>query len=92
MLKVVEALKKPVLKIPNNHNHKILEAFNTGADYTFLWTDIFNVAFGIVEGGMAAIPSNTNNYYCGKNTTIARLSLNAMIDDFSEQQEKDGMT
>lgn len=41
---------------------------------------------------MAAIPSNKNNFYCSKNTTAARINLNAMIDDFSQLQEADGMT
>jgi hypothetical protein len=53
------------------------------ADYTFVWVDTFNLMFGIIEGAMGAIPSNTNNYYCSLNLTAGRLNINYMIDYFS---------
>ncbi len=42
------------------------------------WLDIFNIPFGLVEGSMAAIQSNTDNFHCGTNTTAARKNIQSM--------------
>jgi hypothetical protein len=55
----------------------------TEADEEWHWYDIFNVVMGLVEGSMGAIPSNTNSYYCSKNSTEARGNTEAMIEEFS---------
>lgn len=41
---------------------------------------------------MGAVPSNTNNYYCSKNTTLARASLASMMYYLSLNQTTDAMT
>jgi len=46
----------------------------------FKWFDTFNVIMGLLEGAMAAIPSNTNSYYCSLNTTEARGNTKSMIE------------
>jgi hypothetical protein len=43
--------------------------------------DIFNIPLGLIEGGMGAIQSNTDNYYCAKNTTAGRKSLESMVNN-----------
>lgn len=51
---------------------------NPWKSLTFKISDIFNIPLGIVEGGMAAIESNTASLYCSKNSTAARKNIYAM--------------
>ena len=53
---------------------------------TFSFNDVFNIPIGFVLGGMAAIQTNTANYYCSKNTTAAQLYLNTMTIDLKNNQ------
>jgi hypothetical protein len=45
----------------------------------FALIDLFNIPIGFVEGAMAAIQSNTNNYYCSMNSTAARNNMQNMF-------------
>jgi len=64
---------------------------NPWNNLTFSFADLFNIPLGLLEGSMAAIPSNTNNYYCSTNATAARSNIASMDGYFSSLDINDGV-
>ena len=58
----------------------------------FKWTDIFDGPLGLVEGAMAAIQTQTNNYYCSRNVTAARQNLQSMSNYLALNDINDAVT
>jgi len=54
--------------------------------------DIFNIPLGALEGSMAAIPSNINNYFCSLNATSSRKNLQSFTENIIKNQTKDAVT
>ena len=63
----------------------------TDPDLTFRWYDPLNIAMGLLEGSMGAVPSSLYNYQCGKNATLARTYLMDTVTDFSKSEKTDGV-
>ena len=82
----------PSMELETILNRMNLKTSTSPIDTTFYLTDSINVVLGLLEGAMSAIPSNTQNYYCSKNVTLARGYLTTMITDFSLGENDDGMT
>jgi hypothetical protein len=54
--------------------------------------DVFNIPLGALEGTMAAIPSNVNNYFCSLNATSSRKNLQSFTDYMINNKTKDAVT
>lgn len=64
---------------------------NPWKSLTFKISDIFNIPLGVIEGGMAAIESNTASLYCSKNSTASRKNIYEMQSSFATGNIKSGM-
>lgn len=64
----------------------------TETDFSFQFDDIFNIAFGLLEGATSAIPTSTLNFQCGKNVTNARLWTEAAGTSFAAADDKAGVS
>ena len=79
-------------KIKPASEHRVQASTTKKADYSFHFDDIFNLAFGLLEGATSAIPTSTYNYQCGKNVTNARLYSEASGTAFSSGDVTQGVS
>ncbi len=58
----------------------------------FSFQDLYNIPIGFVDGGMQAIQSNVNNYFCSRNSSNARNVLQTMAININNLQITDAVT
>ncbi len=82
----------PSLKKKNNTNipYYGIKPYNP-SKAGFRAVDAFYIISGILEGAMAAIPTNIYNFQCSKNSTAFRQNLINMVTEFSQKDVTDGM-
>lgn len=56
-----------------------------------MWTDYLWFSLGILDGAMGALPQQSYTYYCNKNSSAARASLQNVVLYFSSNQTTKGM-
>ena len=62
--------------------------------FTYKWglIDIFNLPLGVIDGAMGALPSDSFAYYCNKNLTAARDTVEPMLEYWSQLEVQSAMT
>lgn len=60
-------------------------------DHPWIAEDYAQFFLGILDGAMGAFPDGTEPYYCSKNSTAARVAIDAAVLNFNQGEVKDGM-